>query len=270
MSEPEKTVPEAPEGFQRRHFGDQRDDFDDEFGRVRTPAEIAKRKLRVPAIMHIVTASFCLIGTLIGAVAILVDAFEERYWRDEGDEVIGVLLASLALAGGGFLFGTVLAGGVSMMKLRRRRLSLVAAYIVTGLSLAGPYGILFYPFGIWALVLLYSESVKREFGAKSPPGSPTEPRPPSEPKPRLTVRLFLIMGKIGFPIMLFVLGMLVWDCVVYPRFWTTMEMVWSIGITVVVAGMFGGMLAYGLIAQKKFKPSTPVASPPKIDDDFDD
>jgi hypothetical protein len=77
------------------------------------------------------------------------------------------------------------------------------------------------------------------------------------------------MGKIGFPIMLFVLGMLLWDFVVYPKYWTTSEIALSIGFTLVLAGIFGAMLAYGLIAQKKFKPSMPVESRPK-NDYFDD
>lgn len=269
MAEPADAVPDSPDGFQRRHFGDQRDDFDDEFGRIRTPAEMAKRKLRVPAIMHIIAGWVCLAGTAIGAFAIIDDAFDNRSFGDDSEIIGGIVLAALTIFGGGTLFGLVFAGGLYMINLRRRRIALVAAYIVTGLSLGGPYGILFYPFGIWALILLYSESIKREFETPAHMRSGVPAKPPSEPKPRLTVRLLSIMGKIGFPIFLFILGMLLWDVIAYPRFWTTLEIVWSIGITLVFVGMFGAMLAYGIIAHKKFKPAAPVESPFK-NDDLDD
>jgi len=263
MTQPADDWPDPPEGFQRRNFGDQRDDFDDEFGRIRTPAEIAKSKLRVPAIMHIVAASVCILGAIIGAIAIVVDAYDRGY-GDEADLTIGVLLALLTLISGGALFGTVLAGGIYMFKLRRRRIALVAAFIVTGLSLAGPYGILFYPFGIWALILLYSENIKSVFGT---PSTLTTPRPPSEPKPALSKRMLLVTGEIGLPIMLFIFAMTAWDAYVYPRYWTNSEIFWTLGITLVIAGMFAAMIVYAMMAMKKFKNAKPIDSPPKIDPD---
>jgi len=259
MTQPADDWPDPSEGFQRRNFGDQRDDFDDEFGRIRTPAEIARGKLRVPAIMHIVAASVCIIGTMIGAVAIVIDAYDDNY-GDEADLIIGVLLALLTLIGGGTLFGTVLAGGIYMLKLRRRRIVLVAAYIVTGLSLAGPYGILFYPFGIWALILLYSENIKSVFGT---PSTLTTPPPPSEPKPALSKRMLLVMGEIGLPIMLFIVAMTAWDAYVYPRYWTNSEIFWTLGITLVIAGMFAAMIVYSLKTMKYqaiSKPPEPLST----------
>ena len=66
------------------------------------------------------------------------------------------------------LFSLVIVGGANMLRLRRRGLALFAAYVVTGLSLAGPYGIFFYPFGIWGLVVLYRPDVREQFGRRPP------------------------------------------------------------------------------------------------------
>lgn len=229
----------------RRFYNDIRDDYDEEFGRVRTPAEIAKKRLQVPGILHVVIGGFFAAGTIVGAVATVLDAYDGPY-HDDTDLMFGVILALVIVVGGGILSWIAIAGGLSMMQLKRRRLALVAAFIVTGLSLAGPYGILFYPFGIWALIVLYNDSVKKEFGspqrvARASPGI----RVPN------TTRLLLVAGEIGCPIMLFVCGMVIWDASVYTRFWTTSEIVWSVSITILVAGMFAAMIVVARNSKKR-------------------
>ena len=80
------------------------------------------------------------------------------------DEDVLLLLLFLCLIGLGLtLFVLVIVGGVCLSKLRRWGLAATAAYIVAGLSLSGCYGILFYPFGIWALVVLYQPDVQAQF-----------------------------------------------------------------------------------------------------------
>ena len=50
-----------------------------------------------------------------------------------------------------------------MLRLRRWGLATTAAYGVAGLSLGGCYAILFYPFRIWALIVLYQQDVREQF-----------------------------------------------------------------------------------------------------------
>jgi hypothetical protein len=238
----ERPEPSDPRG--RRFYNDIRDDYDDEFGRVRTPAEVAQRRLRIPAVAHIVIGILCLLGTLGGAVALGVDTYEDS--QDLDEILTGAAGILLILIVGGSVFGVVVAGGFRMLQIRRRRLALVGAYIVTGLSLAGPYGILFYPFGIWALIVLYQESVKKEFGSPK-----RVAKVDSGPRVPFTTRLLLVAGEIGCPIMLFVSGMIIWDAAAYPRYWTTTEIVLSIGISLLVAGMFAAMIVAAVYSKKR-------------------
>ena len=80
----------------------------------------------------------------------------------QGLALLGLLVATA-------LFVVVIAGGLSMVKLRRWGLAATAAYVVAGLSLAGCYGILFYPFGIWALIVLYQADVRAQFRRRPDP-----------------------------------------------------------------------------------------------------
>src|SRR5262249_35695131 len=162
-------------------------------------------------------------------------------YNDETDLIFGIILALLVLAGGGILSWIAIAGGIAMLRLKRRRLALAAAFVVTGLSLAGPYGILFYPFGIWALIVLFIDSVKTEYG------SPVR-RAKVDIGPRVPyrTRLLLLTGEIGCPIMLFVSGMTIWDASVYSRFWTTSEIIWSISLTLILTAMFAAMFLVAL------------------------
>ena len=88
---------------------------------------------------------------------------------DDPEELIGLAVGVGLILIGVALFGVVIAGGISMLGVRRRWLALFAAYVVTGLSIAGCYAILFYPFGIWGLVVLYRPDVREQFGRPPPP-----------------------------------------------------------------------------------------------------
>ena len=148
--------PDRPETF-----GDIRDDFDDDFGLVRTPWEVARRKLYGPAVAFIVLGLFGIVGALIGAVAIVIS---QQAGAARSDERLAIMIVCVALTGvGACLFVVVLIAGINMLRLQHRGLALTAAYIVTGLSIAGLYAIIFFPFGIWALIVLYQPDVRREF-----------------------------------------------------------------------------------------------------------
>jgi hypothetical protein len=140
---------------------DVRDDFDDEFRRALSPREIARRRLFVPGVAFVVVGALGLLGLAAGAVVALLDFLRSG----RGDERLFILVLVLFLLGvcGPPLFAFVIAGGWCLLNLRRYGLALVAAYVVTGLSIAGLYGILFYPFGIWALILLYRPDIRQEF-----------------------------------------------------------------------------------------------------------
>jgi hypothetical protein len=154
-----------PEGGPAEGSYDIRDDFDDEFRRAQSPREIARRRVFVPGAAFLAIGVLLTLGLFVGAAIALVDYLDSR----RSDERLLILIIVIWVLGAGLpLFGLVMAGGWSLLHLRQRRLALAAAYIVTGLSLAGPYGIPFYPFGIWALILLYRPDVRQEFERPAP------------------------------------------------------------------------------------------------------
>jgi hypothetical protein len=148
-------------------YDDARDDYDDEYRSRWTPLEVARRKVIVPGVALIVTGIFGILGMFLAIAAAVVDYFDSP----GGEERLFILLALLMLIAAGFaLFAVVIYGGVCLVKLRRWGYAATAAYVVAGLSLAGCYGILFYPFGIWALVVLYQHDVRAQFGRAPDPG----------------------------------------------------------------------------------------------------
>jgi len=158
VDEPRREPDDRP---QRPVYNDLRDDYDDDFGIIRTPAEIARRKVFIPATAIIaigIVGILALTGLSIGI------AIEQLRKNPVWLLVIYLSLTSL----GACLFCFVIVGGLSMARLRNYRIALNAAYIVAGLSIAGCYTILFYPFGIWALILLYREDIRREFQPSTP------------------------------------------------------------------------------------------------------
>jgi hypothetical protein len=149
----------APRGRPDR-YEDPRDDYDDEFGKRHTALGRARQKVMVPAIALVVTGVFGILGMFVAVAAAVVDYLDSP----GGDERFYILLMLLIVIAAGFaLFGMVIYGGVCLLKLRRWGNAATAAYVVAGLSLAGCYGILFYPFGIWALVVLYQHDVREQF-----------------------------------------------------------------------------------------------------------
>jgi hypothetical protein len=152
---------ESHDSRPRPTYDDIRDDFDDDFGVVRTPWEIARRKLQGPAIAFIVLGLFGVAGAIIGTIAILLT---QSGGAMNSDERLAIMIVCVVLTGfGACLFAVVLIAGINMLRMQHRGLALAAAYIVTGLSIAGLYAILFFPFGIWALIVLYQPDVRREF-----------------------------------------------------------------------------------------------------------
>jgi hypothetical protein len=145
-------------------YDDIRDDYDDEFGVDRTPLGRARRKVVGPAIAFMVIGGIGILGMGVAAAALLLVQLNRR--RPPPSYEIAVALGFLALAAA--LFAVVLVSGVHLRRLRRRWLALTGAYIVTSLALAGPYGVPFFPFGIWALVVLYQPDVCEQF--RRPPG----------------------------------------------------------------------------------------------------
>ena len=149
-------------------YDDQRDDYDDDFATRWTPWERARRMVLGPAIAFAVIGVLGIIGVIIGLAALLIENLDRALagrWKSQFELLIGVPLILLGIV----LFSLVIAGGMSLLQMRRRWLGLVAAYVVTGLSLAGCYGILFYPFGIWGLVVLYRPDVREQFRRSPPP-----------------------------------------------------------------------------------------------------
>jgi hypothetical protein len=146
----------------RPAFHDIRDDFDDDFGRVRTPREVARRLVLVPAIAILVIGLLGIVGMCVAEAFLLYENLD-RAMNGRSFALQNLALGSFGIMLAVVLFSIAIAGGMSMMNLRRRWLALFAAYIVAGLSLGGCYGILFYPFGIWGLIVLYRPDVRREF-----------------------------------------------------------------------------------------------------------
>src|SRR5688572_15039289 len=109
-------VPEPDAGPPRPTFGDVRDDYDDEFAIVRTPAEIARRRLFIPALAHMVLGAGSIVGLIIGAGAAIID-FSEGSPDDYQYVLFGAGLGLLAL--GIYIFSFVIAGGLAMRRLNR-------------------------------------------------------------------------------------------------------------------------------------------------------
>lgn len=158
-------MPDDDTEYPRPTFNDIRDDYDDHF--ALTPRERLRRRLLVPAAAFVVIGTLGILGMIVAEGALLAENL------NRGLNGNSLRLFNLAIGTAGVLLAVTLlalmiAGGINMMKLRRRWLALFAAYVVTGLSLAGCYGILFYPFGIWALILLYRPDVREEFRRPPP------------------------------------------------------------------------------------------------------
>lgn len=149
-------------------YDDQRADYDDEFADRWTPFEVARRRVRGPAIAFVPIGVLGGLGLIVAEGALLAENLDGAV-AGNGRRLFNTFIGTFFILLGMVLFGLVVVGGVNMMQLRRRWLALFAAYVVTGLSLAGCYGILFYPFGIWGLVVLYRPDVREQFRRPPPP-----------------------------------------------------------------------------------------------------
>ena len=139
--------------FARRRatFGDPRDDYDDDFGRIRTPFEIARRRLFVLGIIHIAIGFIGGLWTLLMIAALAAECLNGDCDVEDFVLVTALLLAALVLV---FM---LIAGGDAMVHLRRRWLAMSAAYTVAALSIP------LFLVGIWALLLLNRPDIRREF-----------------------------------------------------------------------------------------------------------
>lgn len=147
-------------------YNDVRDDYDDEFGADQTPLSIARRRVAIPAVAFIVIGMLGAAGVLVGTAFAISDFVNSPTLPRS----VTKLLVLLGLCVVGYVLClVVIVGGRCLKDLRRRGWALAAAYIVTGLSLAGPYGLPFYPFGIWALVLLSQPAICVQFGRPPDP-----------------------------------------------------------------------------------------------------
>jgi hypothetical protein len=176
LHDPDEFAPRRP------RLQDLRADYDDDFARVVTPRDVARRRLMVPAIGLMLTGLAGVLSSLIGAVALAV-AFSELPMYVEEWILLSFLLAVLATTT--YLFTFVLLGGLAMRRLRKYPLARFAVWFVTALSLFSPYTILVFPFGIWGLISLYALKARKQFdlpeGATAEEPAPREPeRPPAK------------------------------------------------------------------------------------------
>ena len=146
---------------------DVRDDYDDEFRRALSPREIVRRRVFVPGVAFVAIGVLLTLGLFVGAAAGVVDWVQSG--SRSGEWLYILMFLFWALGFGLPVFAFVVVGGLCLIHLRRYRLALTAAYIVTGLSLAGVWAILFFPFGIWGLVMLYRPDVREQFGRAPAP-----------------------------------------------------------------------------------------------------
>ena len=163
------------EPLRRPIYDDQRADYDDDFAVRRTPWERARRLVFWPAISFIAIGSVGVLGLVVAEALLLWVNLLARPRNINPDWELEVVLGTLAILVGIALFVVTIAGGVSMLRMRRRWLGLFAAYVVTGLALAGCYAILFFPFGIWGLVVLYRPDVRRAFDSPESTADQSEP-----------------------------------------------------------------------------------------------
>ncbi len=135
----------------RPTLDDLRDDYDDEFGRSRSPLAIARRRLFVLGVVHIAFGIVAGIWTLLMVAALVAECLD-----GDGDTEDFVLVAAALLAAL-ILVVVVIAGGGAMIHRRRRRLAMSAAFVMAALSVP------LFLFGVWALLLLNRPDVRREF-----------------------------------------------------------------------------------------------------------
>jgi hypothetical protein len=240
-------------------FNDIRDDYDDNFGRVRTPIERARRKLIGPAIALLLIGMVGVIAALMGVAAITLEFYPAS--NDE-DVWLGAFFIVLTLIGGALCVPIAL-GGWSMLKLRRLRWALVAAYVVTGLSLCPLYAVPLIPFGIWALVLLYDPDIRSLFDRPELAGGPGTPFAisPDSASIRIPANVYIVAGGIGLPLMLAICCGILWDSFTSMYPWSNSELIWCISLGLVGAVLAAVSIARGVYLKKHPPMELPSATP---------
>lgn len=230
----------------RRPAGhDLRADYDDEFGRVRTPAERARRRLTVLGYLFMGIGVLGTVGALLGAAAIVIEFIHSA--QDESEWAVGGFFVFLTLIGAG-LGALVFAGGWYID--RRRRLALAAAYVVTGLSLAGPYGVPFFPIGLWALVFLHQPEVWRQAVearrvVKPPTGEAGPDGDPEEGGASNRALACLVAGGAGLGLGLILAAGIAWDSYTEGG-WEETDLVVGIGLSLIGACLSGLLAVRGV------------------------
>jgi hypothetical protein len=143
----------------RRRYNDERDDYDEFYGRP-DPAQ----KVNAPALSLMIVGwlgvlvSIGLIGLGVWMTAMIANGP-----GNPGDEVTGIVLALSGVLS--VVACMVIAiGGHRMRQFRSWGLCMTAAVLaVASIALFGLCSVFILPFGIWALVVLNNSDVKREF-----------------------------------------------------------------------------------------------------------
>jgi hypothetical protein len=152
----------------RRAYDDIRDDYDDQFGHAddRFAYGDPRMKVQAPgtALMAVgwlgVLFSFALAG--LGTV-LAVEASKRRPAVPDDDLVTGIIIIVGSLLSAAACV-VVAIGGSRMRQCRSWGLSLTAAILaIASFVLLGLCSAFVMPFGIWALVVLVQQDVKREF-----------------------------------------------------------------------------------------------------------
>ncbi|HEX3149079.1 MAG TPA: hypothetical protein VHR66_13445 [Gemmataceae bacterium] len=241
---------------------DLRADYDDEFGRIRTPRQIARRRLLIPAIDFLILGILVAMASLGSAIFVIYEYIGDAADPLEYLEMVGLLTLCIL---GGALSALIIVAGDSMLRLRHHRVALIASYIVTSLSLASVYAILFYPFGIWALVLLYKTEVRGEFDKVVDPKEPQiiERRVPgSKRSPRRNPPMTLLaIGAFGLLFMLIVCFLML-RTADSTGAWDEDVVLGPIVICLVGAVGFGIVLVRGIQLYRRFPDPNSKLEPP--------
>ncbi|HEX3149078.1 MAG TPA: hypothetical protein VHR66_13440 [Gemmataceae bacterium] len=234
----------------RPNQADLRADYDDHFGRVRTPRQILRRRLLIPAIDFILLGICGIQASCFGALAAtgeLFDGFEGK--ANDLALSLGMAIVFYPLCGIGVgLSLLILIGGVGMLHLQHHRVALIAAYIVTGLSLASVFALPFFPFGIWALILLNKTEVRQEFARPSDPTEFVRVRRRRE-FPRVPPLGLLLIGGTGFACTFAAFVVILWDYFTDGQ-WQDAEFIWSVALAVIGMAVFTGLFLRGFIRRR--------------------
>jgi MFS family permease len=258
MSDPAIDRESEPGG--RPTQADLRADYDDNFGRVRTPRQILRRRLLIPAIDFIVLGGCGLGASMMAAAAVVAEVANALDAElDELVEPLGAAVLALPLCGIGIgLSVLAMVAGVRMTQLQNHRLALITAYVVTCFSVASVFAIPFFPFGIWALVLLNKTEVRAEFDRPFDPTEFVRRRQPRE-LPTISPPALMVIGGIGLTSMTAALVVVIRDYCTEAE-WEDAEFIWFVAIVLVGMAVFTGLFVRGHIRRRRTRNADLVAS----------